>query len=62
MTVDADSDHLSQVMVIRLLLCKLVIFFSFNRKFKFISLLHIPATVPLNYEAVSHQVIKLQFS
>ena len=30
MTVDADSDHLSQVMVIRLLLCKLAIFFSFN--------------------------------
>ena len=38
MTVDAYSDHISQVMVIRLLLCKLALFFLFqHRKFKFIS-------------------------
>lgn len=64
-TVHVDPDHLSQVMFISLLLCKVAIFFLFQHsKFKFILLLllHIPVTVPLYYEAVSHHMIKLQIS
>lgn len=63
--VDVDPDHLSQVMFIRLLLCEVTIFFLFQHskfKFIFLLLLHIPVAVPLYYEAVSHHVIKLQFS